>query len=579
MATTHNFSVFANSLVRPPIDPKTGLAATLDKRSVTHQIYKNLSSEKYEDSSPVVDARPYSRALSEQLGPPRDDFDSFLVDAGDTTDDYYNVLTKMKEENKRNLEIAEKRYQQKQAECDDVAEPIIGLQSSVENVAKIHKPVKLDDQQLTKNKEMVQRIIAAGIKSSGIGAASGKPPSGKSKTSDSLPTKSGATLTKSVSRTWAERVRASEPYWKAPQSRSSSDFDINEVERYKDYLISLSQSPTFKAVDDIWESYSFTDHEPQSQLKTKGKLVRSSSMSRLPTSKNDVLDRSDTDTWKKQVTVPRPFSMTLREANRTPRKTKVAIEAEQKKAAKQLEEELECQKKFKATPPPAHIYVPMFQEIMEGQESKRRMFHENGEELLKSIQEPFEFTLREEEKDFRRRAMSASSAGGRPSSAKFKANPFPSHIFDDSVTSRMAEEEEYRRIRAKLRAKELMKSARLPSSMDERDRDYFAGKSRQRERVKKASKTGLVVEPSFKPKVNKSMPDFDERYKKFLASLKKKQVPQTTVCRPFKLETSRLALKKKRTLEESAKWETTVDNGVSQKSKVSHTVSKFITGN
>lgn len=579
MATTHNFSVFANSLVRPPIDPKTGLAATLDKRSVTHQIYKNLSSEKYEDSSPVVDARPYSRALSEQLGPPRDDFDSFLVDAGDTTDDYYNVLTKMKEENKRNLEIAEKRYQQKQAECDDVAEPIIGLQSSVENVAKIHKPVKLDDQQLTKNKEMVQRIIAAGIKSSGIGAASGKPPSGKSKTSDSLPTKSGATLTKSVSRTWAERVRASEPYWKAPQSRSSSDFDINEVERYKDYLISLSQSPTFKAVDDIWESYSFTDHEPQSQLKAKGKLVRSSSMSRLPTSKNDVLDRSDTDTWKKQVTVPRPFSMTLREANRTPRKTKVAIEAEQKKAAKQLEEELECQKKFKATPPPAHIYVPMFQEIMEGQESKRRMFHENGEELLKSIQEPFEFTLREEEKDFRRRAMSASSAGGRPSSAKFKANPFPSHIFDDSVTSRMAEEEEYRRIRAKLRAKELMKSARLPSSMDERDRDYFAGKSRQRERVKKASKTGLVVEPSFKPKVNKSMPDFDERYKKFLASLKKKQVPQTTVCRPFKLETSRLALKKKRTLEESAKWETTVDNGVSQKSKVSHTVSKFITGN
>lgn len=579
MATTHNFSVFANSLVRPPIDPKTGLAATLDKRSVTHQIYKNLSSEKYEDSSTVVDARPYSRALSEQLGPPRDDFDSFLVDAGDTTDDYYNVLTKMKEENKRNLEIAEKRYQQKQAECDDVAEPIIGLQSSVENVAKIHKPVKLDDQQLTKNKEMVQRIIAAGIKSSGIGAASGKPPSGKSKTSDSLPTKSGATLTKSVSRTWAERVRASEPYWKAPQSRSSSDFDINEVERYKDYLISLSQSPTFKAVDDIWESYSFTDHEPQSQLKAKGKLVRSSSMSRLPTSKNDVLDRSDMDTWKKPVTVPQPFSMTLREANRTPRKTKVAIEAEQKKAAKQLEEELECQKKFKATPPPAHIYVPMFQEIMEGQESRRRMFHENGEELLKSIQEPFEFTLREEEKDFRRRAMSASSAGRRPSSAKFKANPFPSHIFDDSVTSRMAEEEEYRRIRAKLRAKELMKSARLPSSMDERDRDYFAGKSRQRERAKKASKTSLVVEPSFKPKVNKSMPDFDERYKKFLASLKKKQVPQTTVCRPFKLETSRLALKKKRTLEESAKWETTVDNGVSQKSKVSHTVSKFITGN
>lgn len=578
MATTHNFSAFANSLVRPPIDPKTGLAATLDKRSVLHQSYKNFSSGKYEDRAPVVDARSYSRALSEQLVPNRDDSDSLFADAGDASDDFYDVLTKMKEEHKINLEMAEKLYQQKQAESDHVSEPTRDLQSSVENLSNVHKSVKLDDQQLKKNKEMVQRIIAAGIKSSGVGATSGKPPSGKPKTSDGLPAKSGATLTKSHSRTWADRVRASEPYWRAPQSRASSDFEISEVERYKDYLMSLSQSTIFKPVDDMWDSYSFADHEPQSHSKVKGKLVRSSSLSRLPTSKNDVLDRSDVDTWKNRVTVPRPFSMTLREANRTPRKTKVAIEMEQKKVAKQLEEELECQKKFKATPPPAHIFLPMFEEIMEGQETKRRMIHETGEELLKSIQEPFEFVLREEEKDSQKRTTSAS-ANGKTSSAKFKANPFPSHIFDDSVTARMAEDEEYRRIRAKLRAKELMKSAKLPSSMEERDKDYFAGKSRQRERAKKASKSSLMVEPSFRPKVNKTMPDFDERYKKFLASVKKKQVPQTTVCKPFKLQTSKVALKKRRTLEEDTKWETTRENGSLQTSKKLRALSKFITGN
>lgn len=576
MTTTHNFSVFANSLVRPPIDPKTGLAATLDKRSVSQQPYRSFNSGKYEDSETVVDARPYSRAMSDQLAPPRDDSDSFFADVGDVSDDFYDVLTQMKDENKKNLEVAEKLYQQKQAECD--SEPTRGLQSSTENLSNVHRSVKLDDQQLKKNKEMVQRIIAAGIKSSGIGTTSGKPPSGKPKTPDGLPTKSGASLTKSHSRTWADRVRASEPYWRAPQSRASSDFDINEIERYKEFLISLSQSATLKPVDDIWESYSFTDHEPQSHSKAKGRLVRSSSMSRLPSSKNDVTDRSDVDTWKNRVTVPKPFSMTLREANRTPRKTKAAIEMEQKKVAKQLEEELECQKKFKATPPPAHIFVPMFQEIMEGQESKRRAIHESGEELLKSLQDPFEFVLREEEKNSQKRTRSAS-ANGRTSSAKFKANPFPSHIFDNSVTARMAEEEEYRRIRAKLRAKELMKSARLPSSMDERDKDYFAGKSRQRERAKKVSKTGLVVEPSFRPKVNKSMPDFDERYKKFLASLIKKQVQQTTVCKPFKLASAKMALKKRRALEEDTKWETARENGSSPKSKISHTLSKFITGN
>lgn len=50
---------------------------------------------------------------------------------------------------------------------------------------------------------------------------------------------------------------------------------------------------------------------------------------------------------------------------KTPRKTRAMLEVEARRAARAKQEELECQKKFKATPPPAHIFMPLFDEIME----------------------------------------------------------------------------------------------------------------------------------------------------------------------------------------------------------------------
>jgi len=59
------------------------------------------------------------------------------------------------------------------------------------------------------------------------------------------------------------------------------------------------------------------------------------------------------------------------------------LEVEEARARREKEAELELSKKFKASPAPANIYLPLFDEIMEQQETKKRLNHQYREELLR----------------------------------------------------------------------------------------------------------------------------------------------------------------------------------------------------
>lgn len=569
MATAHSFSVFANSLVRRPLNPTTGLIAARDERLPTNHRSTVAAADA---SAPRGDEEDPGGGSGGRL------VDAVRRSQENSSEIFYDELRKMKEQNNRSLEAFERLYHQKitQKETGPHSTKTDGVLWSVENIISTNDSRKPEHKSI-KNKELKQKTNLVVMKGGRRVTATGKPPSGKPNMSDGLPTKSGVASKAQHSRSWAERIRSTEPIWKAPLSRASSDFDLSDVQRFKDLVMSLNQIEIAKPADDIWESYSFMDYEEKPHTKSIGTLKRSSSMSRLPTSKSDVLDRSSVDFWKNKVTVPEPFSMTLRDANKAPRKTKAAIELEQKRVEKELKEELECQKKFKATPPPAHIYMPLFQEIVEEQETRRRTILQHSQELLESIQQPFEFTLREEEKESQRRTLSAP-VNGRTSNAAFKAKPFPSRIFDDSFVSKMADEEEYRHIRAKLRAKQLMKSAKLPFSVEGGDEDYFVGKSRQKEKALKAAKSTLSVKSSFHPKVHTKVPDLDAKYLKFLASVQKIQQKPTTVCKPFELHTSKQALKKKILAEENASWNSVTENGNSLKSHKFRSLSRSLVG-
>ncbi|KAG8126303.1 hypothetical protein E2320_021459 [Naja naja] len=69
-------------------------------------------------------------------------------------------------------------------------------------------------------------------------------------------------------------------------------------------------------------------------------------------------------------TIPQPFKMTLRETHQRPQflKSQALLEKESTAYKRQLQEAAECQKQFRAQPVPAHIYLPLYQEIMEKNE-------------------------------------------------------------------------------------------------------------------------------------------------------------------------------------------------------------------
>ena len=50
----------------------------------------------------------------------------------------------------------------------------------------------------------------------------------------------------------------------------------------------------------------------------------------------------------------------------------------------------------------------------------------------------------------------------------FKAKPFPEHLFHNVHAEKMKEDEEYRKIRIRMRSKDLLRSASLPPNMKSR---------------------------------------------------------------------------------------------------------------
>lgn len=91
--------------------------------------------------------------------------------------------------------------------------------------------------------------------------------------------------------------------------------------------------------------------------------------------------------------------MTLREAQKKAEwlGSPASFEQERQRARRQGEEEAECHRQFRAQPVPAHVYLPLYQEIMERSEARRRAGIQKRKELLLSSLKPFSFLEKEEQ--------------------------------------------------------------------------------------------------------------------------------------------------------------------------------------
>ncbi|XP_070834438.1 protein FAM161A-like [Chaetodon trifascialis] len=154
-----------------------------------------------------------------------------------------------------------------------------------------------------------------------------------------------------------------------------------------------------------------------------------------------------------KVTVPKPFQMMLREEERKKHKvrTRSEIELENTLLRRELEELQECQKKFRASPAPPHIHLPLY-EIMSRRSSQRsnrsRSSSNNSNRDSKRKQasaaaspQPFHFLERERRKREAKIVAELGKLGPKEEQRAFKAKPMPSSVYgarhrEDTKTTR-----------------------------------------------------------------------------------------------------------------------------------------------
>ncbi|XP_035797108.1 protein FAM161A-like [Amphiprion ocellaris] len=123
-----------------------------------------------------------------------------------------------------------------------------------------------------------------------------------------------------------------------------------------------------------------------------------------------------------KVTVPKPFQMMLREEERKRHKvrTRSEIELENSLLRRELEELRECQKKFRASPAPAHIHLPLYEAI--SRRSNQSSNQDAKTNRASAAISSFNFLEREKRK---REANIVAQLGPKVERQAFKARPVP----------------------------------------------------------------------------------------------------------------------------------------------------------
>ncbi|XP_056267035.1 protein FAM161A isoform X2 [Pseudoliparis swirei] len=244
--------------------------------------------------------------------------------------------------------------------------------------------------------------------------------------------------------------------------------------------------------------------------------------------------------WRHRLTVPKPFQMTLREAERRRRgvKSRSQMEHENTALRRQLEELTECQKKFRAGAVPAHVHLPLYEEL---QERRRRRSTEREDRRPRPAQKPFSFLERERLK--KEQKQPAAAAGDQEAVKPFKAKPVPKAVYAAASGEQMKEEQLYRSIKIQMRAQETLHSAAAPPGELARRRG-----DRKRTGDKAAAASGDDGF-SHRPHINAEVPDHDASYRRFRRHLERqKGTKPTTACEPFELRTARIASRRERIL-------------------------------
>jgi protein FAM161A len=594
MATTgiHGSSMFRNGCLKSPVDPRTGLQACSSDR-VKYENEKNnedpcqdLDSDQ-ENKEPETGSGIWNNNTksADFLNSSTSTTTAKLIEnltLGDMSDDeFYNKLILLKNEHKKTLARCEKMYAEKlkieglesttskTKLCVGSVDP--GPAPTLQSMGRDYglgneQPVNTSSDTFNRSLEIT-----------GLRKSTEKPPRAPRVVKDQVrdmgskrqvahndqlesPQTSESTGRYALKTAWTEKPHSND-YWKRVSDSSGDeapDYDRNRymntehVRNGYEYDRDVDRHPQELAsamvrIDDMWDNFSIEEYAPRSTARSTSRSSRkqrpssgraSRSLDRRERPKSATRDRSSSleDSWRHRITIPKPFSMTVRDETKPKMVSRTIAKYHEEKMMGMQEEDAECQKTFKATPVPAHVYLPLFDEINERAETRRRINKQLSKDILKSQEMPFKFLRREDKKNHNCHERTTSAPQRRKKT--FKAKPVPKDVYDNTVSERIREEEEYRKIRIKMRAQELHRASSLPPNMAARGNDYFTGKVKSKI-GEKAVKYAIEKEPKFRPKIKDQVPDFEKIHRKLQKEMmNQKDQKEATVCKPFNLRTS-----------------------------------------
>ncbi|XP_051942559.1 protein FAM161B isoform X3 [Hippocampus zosterae] len=199
---------------------------------------------------------------------------------------------------------------------------------------------------------------------------------------------------------------------------------------------------------------------------------------------------------------------------------------------KEEEAEAECKKKFSALPVPNQVRLPLYREIMERRNEERKQGLEQRKRFLLSVQKPFSFQEREKKKQEKQLGLlNQASQEAKKKTVKTVQQSSPKAVKEPA-------DREHCRI------------SHLSTTKQENPEER---KFRVAERTRMEKLGFLDEKPSFQPKINHQVPDFNRLHKALQTQgLKTSLSRDLTKCQPFYLRTSALPARQSKTSPEKS---------------------------
>lgn len=318
------------------------------------------------------------------------------------SDEFYKKLVELKNEQKKTLQFMEELYNHKQI----IKEEILKSETNLKDLKSTSYPLERDD-----NYKFNINTISA---------------------YEQRPYKQIEQEIKNLSKQEAffTKVESKPPI---PQKTSTVTFQNTvSVARPNQYDTKVyeSISDDLKKIEKIWDEFKFEDkNENKKSFDFNQKFEKriTKSNRQLTSSKRPSSVQVE---WAPRVTIPEPFSMTIREQIKSDKKKKLSREMQDERD-KRIEAELrECNKKFRAAPVPAHVMVPLYEKLKQEEEMRKFKLKKMSQEYMDKVSKPFNLTdYKKKESVARERRHSFSE--GQSESFEFNAQPLPEFYFND----------------------------------------------------------------------------------------------------------------------------------------------------